>query len=144
MIQHTVDVRFNRPVDEVFAFLTNASNHARWDHLSVAMEPQEPGPWHQGLQFREVRKMGGRDTEVYSQIASFTPNQRFDIDSVSGPEFHGHWVFTAEGSQTRLQYTAELQMSGLGRLFEPLLARQFKRQLDENFGRLKQVLDSAA
>jgi uncharacterized membrane protein len=142
MIEHTVDIRIDRPVEQVFAFLTDARNHSKWDTLSVAMEQQEPGPWRTGLKFREVRKLGGRDVEVYSQIASFTPNQRFDIQSVTGPPFQGHWVFEPENGGTHLRYTAQMQPTGFARLLEPLIAGQFRKQLNDNFARLKTVLES--
>src|SRR5215212_11076620 len=108
MIEHRVDLTINRPVAEVFAFLTESQNHPKWDDSSVAMEPQEPGPWRAGLKFREIRKIGGRPTEIYSQVANLIPNERFDIRSLSGPPFQGHWVFTARDGQTQLQYQAEM------------------------------------
>src|SRR5215213_1644473 len=107
MIRHQIDLHINRPVEDVFSFLTNASNHSQWDSLSVAMEAQQPGEWRQGMTFREVRKIGGRDTETSSQIAVFEPNRRMEIQSLSGPDFHGTWLFQPAGNGTRLLYTAE-------------------------------------
>lgn len=142
MIRHQINLHINRPVEKVFSFLTNAKNHQKWDALSVAMEPQEAGDWHQGLKFREVRKIGGRDTEVSSQIAVFEPNRRMEIQSLTGPDFHGTWLFEPEKpGTTHLTYTAEMKMGGLLRLLEPLIAGQFKKQLEDNFANLKRVLE---
>jgi hypothetical protein len=141
MIRHQVNLQINRPVEEVFAFLTNAANHAKWDALSVEMEPQEPGDWHQGLKFREVRKLGGRDTEVYSQLAVFDLNRRMELQSLTGPYFHGTWIFEPKANGTQLLYTAEMKMGGVMRLLEPLIAGGFRKQLEENFANLKRVLE---
>jgi hypothetical protein len=35
-----------------------------------------------------------------------------------------------------------MQMSGLSRLLEPLIARSFGKSADNNFARLKQILES--
>jgi uncharacterized membrane protein len=88
VITHRVELSIARPVEEVFAFLTDARNHPRWDSTSVAMEAQEAGPWRQGLVFREVRRVP-RPTEVRSRIAAFEPNKSFDMESLSGPRFAG-------------------------------------------------------
>jgi uncharacterized protein YndB with AHSA1/START domain len=41
MITQAIELDIARPVEEVFAFLTDARNHPRWDSTSVAMEPDE-------------------------------------------------------------------------------------------------------
>jgi uncharacterized membrane protein len=144
MIQHQIVIQIARPLSDVFTFLTDARNHPKWDALSVEMEPQEAGAWHQGLKFREVRKVGGRNTEVSSQIAVFEPNKRMEIQSLSGPDFHGTWIFAPAEGGTHLTYKAEMKMGGLMRLLEPMIAGQFKQQIDANFANLKHVLESGS
>jgi len=141
MIQHQINITIQRPVAEVFAFLTDSSNHPKWDSTSVAMEQLDPGPWQTGTRFREVRNLGGRPTEVASQVAYLDPNRRFNIASLNGPEWRGQWDFTPLGDATRLQFEGRLSFMGITRIFEPLIARGFKRQLNANFARLKRVLE---
>jgi hypothetical protein len=57
MITQAIDLQIGRPLEDVFAFLTDARSHPLWDSTSLVMEPQEGGPWHQGLTFREVRRV---------------------------------------------------------------------------------------
>src|SRR5215208_852266 len=134
MIRHAVTLSIARPVDQVFAFLTDARNHPRWDTTSVVMEPLEPGAWRSGLAFREVRRIP-RPTEVRSRIADFRVNERFDMESLSGPPFSGHWRFAPHGDGTRLEWSCEMALTGLARLFEPLIAAQFRRTTTRNFER---------
>lgn len=141
MIRHQIHLKIQRPVEQVFSFLTNANNHPKWDTLSVSMEAQQAGEWRQGMTFREVRKIGGRDTEVSSKIAVFDLNRHMEIQSLSGPDFHGTWIFETVNGGTHLLYTAEMQLGGLMRLLEPLIAGQFKKQLEANFANLKRVLE---
>jgi hypothetical protein len=141
VITHQVELDIARPVEEVFAFLTDARNHPRWDTTSVVMEPQEVGPWRQGLLFREVRRIP-RPVEARSRIARFTANEAFDLESLSGPAFRGHWRFAPAGTGTRPRWWCEMDVSGLGRLFEPLIRRQFRRTVSQNFQRLKRLLET--
>ena len=93
MITYSVNVPIDRPVEQVFAYLTDAANHPKWDSSSVVMEPQEPGAWHTCSTFREVRRIGPRTLETRSQVEHLEPNRSFDMKSLSGPPFHGHWRF---------------------------------------------------
>jgi len=146
MIEHSVDVTIDRPVEEVFAWLTDEKNHAKWDPGSIEMTPEKPGPWHAGLKFHEIRKMGGRNTTVQSRVAALEPNRRFEIESLTGPEWHGTWLFSPvnSGAGTRLQFKGQLAFKGVMRLLELLIRGQFKKQLDTNFAKLKQILESGS
>jgi uncharacterized protein YndB with AHSA1/START domain len=141
MISHQVDITIQRPIEEVFAFLTDPKNHSRWDTTSISMEQLEPGPWREGTRFREIRKLGRRNVEVASQVAALEPNRRFNIMSLSGPEWRGQWLFDEVEKGTRLRFEGRLTFTGAMRLMEPLIARGFKRQIDENFARLKEILE---
>ena len=142
MIEHGVEVRINRPPAEVFAFLTNAANHPRWDGSSVSMTPDQPGDWAAGTTFHEVRKMGPRKVEFQSKVAAMVPGESMEIESLTGPEFHGHWRFVPDGDGTVLRWSCEMAVDGPGRLLQPLIARSFRKAVDQNFARLKQLLET--
>jgi hypothetical protein len=102
----------------------------------------QPGPWQAGLEFREVRRIGRRPTEVRSRIAAFEPGQSMDLESLSGPSFRGHWRLSAVDGKTRLRWSGELEPSGLARILAPLIQRQFRRTTAANFARLKALLEA--
>ena len=141
MITKSIDITINRPVEDVFAFLTDAANHPKWDASSVAMEAQEPGPWRAGTIFREVRRTGRGTSEIRSTVAELEPNRRMEIRSLSGAPFQGHWRFAPEGQGTRLRWSGEMRLTGVARLFEPLIARAFSNDVEANFARLKDILE---
>ena len=62
------DLKVNRPVEKVFAWLTNAENQGKFDKSSIKMEALTPGPWKTGTQFRELRDVDRRQTKVLSEI----------------------------------------------------------------------------
>ena len=141
MWKFSADLRVNRPVEKVFAWLTNADNQGKFDKSSLKMELLSPGPWRTGSQFRELRDMGGRKTEVLSELAELEPNRRFVVRSKTGPGWLGTWDFEPEGTGTRLHWTGQLTMKGFTRLLEPLIGRQMRSQIEQQFAQLPHLLE---
>lgn len=142
MLKFSADLRVNRPVDKVFVWLTNADNQGKFDKTSLAMELLTPGPWQAGSQFREVRNLGGRKTEVFSEIIEFEANKKFVIRSKTGPEWLGTWLFDSEGTVTRLRWTGQMTMKGFARLLEPIIGSQMRPQIDKQFSTLPQIIEN--
>ena len=141
MLKFSADLKINRPVEKVFAWLTNADNQGKFEKSSLKMEQFTPGPWRTGSQFRELRDLGGRKTEVLSEIAELELNRRFVIRSKTGPGWLGTWIFEPEGSGTRLRWTGELTMKGFARLFEPFIGRQMRSQINQQFMQLSRLIE---
>jgi hypothetical protein len=141
MLEFAADVKVNRPVADVFAWLTNAENQGKFDKSSLKMEVLTPGSWRTGTQFRELRDLGGRKTEVLSEIAELEPNRRFVIRSKTGPGWLGVWVLEPDGVGTQLHWTGQLRMKGLGHLLEPLIGRQMRPAIAQQFARLPSLIE---
>jgi carbon monoxide dehydrogenase subunit G len=142
MLKFSADLKVNRPVEKVFAWLTNPENQGKFDKSSLKMETLTPGPWRTGTQIRELRDLGGRKTEVLSEVADLEQNRRFVIRSKAGPEWLGTWLFESEGAGTRLRWTGKLGMKGFARLFEPLIGRQMRSQIDQQFANLPRLIEA--
>jgi hypothetical protein len=142
MLKFSADRCVNRPVDKVFTWLTNADNQGKFDKTSLAMELLTPGPWQAGSQFREVRNVGGRKTEVFSEIIEFETNKKFVIRSKTGPEWLGTWSFDSEGAVTRLRWTGQMTMKGFARFLEPIIGSQMRSQIEQQFLTLPGIIES--
>jgi hypothetical protein len=141
MLKFSANLKVNRPVEKVFAWLTNAENQGKFDKSSLKMEVLTPGPWRTGSQFRELRNMGGRKTEVLSELAELEPNRRFVVRSKTGPRWLGVWDFEPEGARTRLRWIGQFTMNGFGRLLEPLIGKQMRAQIDRQFAQLPHLIE---
>jgi hypothetical protein len=142
MLKFSADLRVNRPVEEVFAWLTNADNQGKFDKSSIKMEILTPGRWRAGSQLRELRDLGGRKTEVLSEVSELEPNRRFVIRSKTGPGWLGTWIFEPEGNTTYLHWTGQLTMKGFARLLEPLIGKQMRAQIAKQFAQLPGLIES--
>jgi hypothetical protein len=141
MLKFSANLKVNRPVEKVFAWLTNAENQGKFDKSSLKMEVLTPGPWRTGSQFRELRDMGGRQTEVLSELAELEPNRRFVVRSKTGPGWLGVWDFEPDGAGTRLHWTGQLTMKGFGRLLEPLIGKRMRVQIERQFAELPHLIE---
>src|SRR5215211_2148436 len=141
MLRFSAEIKVNRPVEKVFAWLTNPENQSKFDKSSLKMEALTPGPWRTGSQFRELRDMGGRKTIVLSELAELEPNRRFVVRSKTGSGWLGVWDFEPDGSGTQLHWRGELSMKGLARLLEPLIGKQMRPQIEQQFAQLPGLIE---
>jgi hypothetical protein len=70
MIQHEVTIHLNRPVEQVFAFLLDTGKLSTWQSNLIKSEQLTEGPLRTGSRFREVRRIGKRETEIQGEITA--------------------------------------------------------------------------
>lgn len=146
MIKVEVSTIINRPIEEVFAFVTDHRNDVRWQDglLEVRLTPD--GPVSVGTQVHEVRKFMGRRIESTGVISEFIPNVKSARKTLDGPtEVEGYLAFEPVDGGTRVTQHMEMKSGGfmaLG-LAQPLVSSGLRRALEKNFGDLKDLLESS-
>lgn len=141
MIQHKATVHLNRPVEQVFSFLTDNHNLRMWQSNLIESEQLTDGPMRVGTRIREVRRLGRRPSEIQAEITAFEPNRRFATKTLIEPLVTVSYEFEAEDSGTRLTYTFVMLTRGMMRLLQPLISGSIKKQTAADFEKLKQVLE---
>ena len=137
-VRHAIII--NRPIDELFAFVTNLHNETRWQSeiKSVTLE----GPLQAGSTFRERRVTFGRAYEWHFRITEFAPPHRITIDTINGTaRYRGSRIFAAVEGGTRVTEIGELEMPPFLRVLDPLFGWLSKRPLRLAYGRLQQLLE---
>jgi uncharacterized membrane protein len=146
MIRFSIPVEIDRPVQDVFAFVTDPARLHEWQTNTVSARQETPGPVGEGTLLREVHRAPfGRELEQLVEVARFEPNRRFELRIVEGPlPIDGAFSFTpANGHGTRVDFEAQGEPKGALRLLEPLLARQIERQFRDHLTHLKTALETA-
>lgn len=141
MIQHEVSLHFNRPVEQVFAFLINLQNVPRWQSNLVEVKQLTQGALQVGAQVYEIRRFGRQLSEVRAEFTDFELNKRFAMKTLTKPQVVVSFSFDPEDSGTRLRYKFVLLTSGIMRLFEPLFERLLQKQRESDFETLKSLLE---
>jgi uncharacterized protein YndB with AHSA1/START domain len=142
MIQHEVTIHLNKPVEQVFAFLTDTSKLSTWQSNLIKSEQLTEGPLRTGSRFREVRRINNKEEEIKGEITTLEPNKRLETKTVTKPQAMVSYVLDPEQGGTRLSYKFVLVTSGLMRLMEPIMASSIKRGSEADFETLKRILET--
>ncbi len=145
MAKVEMGIVINRPVEEVFAFLSNPENYPKWSSSSSDVKITSEGPIGVGTTYRSVVTFLGRRIESQVEFTEYEPNRKCAQKSKSGP-FPVENQSTFEGVEggTRINYTTEAQPGGFFKLAEPLLVRMVKRQFEADFANLKDLMEAHA
>ena len=95
-----LEVTIARPVEDVFAYVSDVTHLPEWQESAVAAGWIEPGK-----RFRERRSFLGRTAELELEVTACEPNRRFDVKSASGPvRFEIRHAFVRSDGSTQVTY----------------------------------------
>ena len=101
MIRIQANVTINRPIDEVFRFMTNHQNALQWQSglLEARVTNDVVGV---GKTWVDVVQFLGRRLEIASELTEFEPLRTVGFKSTSGPiPLEGRYAFEPDGAGTR-------------------------------------------
>ena len=143
MIQFDVSIKINRPPEQVFAYVADEKNMARWNSAVQSVQQTSPGPISVGATYHMVRQLPQGWAYNSYKITAYQPNQALTIETTSGPTpFCYQYHFEPIANGTELSLVAKVKTSGLASLAAPLLSRGIKRGVEDNFMTLKQILEA--
>jgi uncharacterized protein YndB with AHSA1/START domain len=134
-----------RPAQEAFAYVIDPSTMSEWQQGCLRGH-MDGAPVRVGSKCTTVRKIGGREREVITEITEYDPPRRWADRGVSGP-IRAIVAVTveplADGSRSRVTIELDFSGHGIGRLLVPLIVRrQAASEMPENMKRLKQRLEA--
>jgi len=140
-IEHSVVI--NRPIEEIFAFMDNPKNDPKWQSGVLESEQTSEGPAGVGATFREVRKFMGRRFESTLELTKHEPNKNIAWKTTSGPiPFELTATFESVEGGTKIAIVGEVEPGGFFKLAESVVERMLTRQVEADFGNLKDLLES--
>jgi uncharacterized protein YndB with AHSA1/START domain len=138
-------IEVSLPAQEVFAYVTAPSTMPEWQQgcLSGHMD----GPTTRvGSRCTTIRRIGGGEREVNTEITEYDPPRRWADRGIDGPIRAAVAVVVeplADGSRSRLTIELDFTGHGIGKLLVPLVVRrQAAREMPGNMKRLKQRLEA--
>jgi len=139
--EHTLVVE--RPVDEVFAYVTDPANQQAWQSTVVESRIESDGEFGTGSRLVETRSFMGKRLRSTLEVTAFEPGRRFDLAVVEGPvPSRVAHTFGPCPEGTRIHFVGETDPGRAFKLAEPLVARAVRQQSEADFRRLKQILES--
>jgi|SRR5215467_7087173 len=134
-----------RPVEEVFAFVTDPATTPQWQANLVRSEILTPGPMGAGTRVLEVRSLGNTERQAEWEVTEYEPplKRGYAYPKGFGPiKQKGVTLFELKDGGTLLRFTAWVEASFPLNLLLPFLVRLMRRQNDASFAKLKQLLES--
>ena len=133
----------NRPIEDVFAVLTNVQNTGTWFPGNVKEWWTSPPPHGVGSTRRARVKVGPITIENDAVATVFEPPHRAGMKGTSkNAPFEAVLTFERVDSGTRVDANIELYMRGLAGLFGGMLTRRHGRSWDQCLANLKRMMEA--
>ena len=142
-IEESVDIK--RPVDQVFAYVTDAKNWPRWESAMLEAEQTSPGQMGIGTTFRGANRVMGRRMVWTSKVTEYEPNKNWGEAISSGSTLiEEHLIFDPVEGGTKFTLVYDMQVGGLLKLFAPMVISTMRKQTKGNLSNLKSILEAQA
>lgn len=128
-----------RPVDDVYAFVMDLDNDARWRtgvDLSAWRDGQSVGVGAEG--FTRAGK-----AEVGWRVITYEPGSRIEWELLGPGPYRGTggYLFETVAEGTRFTLVAQLEPAGVYRLLGPVFGRVGRKQNAADVGMLRELIE---
>jgi uncharacterized protein YndB with AHSA1/START domain len=135
----------NRPIEDVFAVLTDVERTGTWFPGNVEEHWTSPAPHGVGSTRHAVVTMFGRRTENDAVATEYEPPYRAVMKGTSpNAPFVVTLTFARSGNGTSVEVTSEIMLRGALRIFGPLVTLIYGRSWARGFANLKRLMESGA
>jgi uncharacterized protein YndB with AHSA1/START domain len=144
----STSVYIEAPPAVVFDRLTNLDGMGEWMPGFVRVEKLTPGPLGVGSEFRETRRMFGKEATEHFRVTRVEAPDRIDmlIDGSKGASGRGEYAFVfelvPERTGTNLEMTGDIRMPGIWGLVSRFMVGTFKKSCHKDLEALKAHLES--
>jgi carbon monoxide dehydrogenase subunit G len=136
--EHSIAI--DRPVEEVFAFVADKENDARW-RPGVQEITKASGDGVGAVYHQRVKGPGGKAIPADIEITELEPNRVIGFRTIEGPvRPEGRFELEATDGGTRVTFSLRAELRGLKRLMTGMVAKTMRRELDA-LDNLKRVLE---
>ena len=144
MITVEKSVQINKPVPEVFAFVTNGDNTTKWQIGVEAVQQAEGAANTIGSQYSEVRKFMGQAMKTTLELIAFEPNTKWGAKVVKGPvPYEITTIFEPANGGTKMTTRIEGEPSGFFKVAQGMVSGQLEKNLEESGQKLKELMEAS-
>ena len=143
MITFDATAHIARPIDEVFAYVSDPLNFPRWNSAVQAVQKSSAGENGAALTYSMVRELPTGPAENELEILARERPSEFAVRTISGPTpFRYRYRFSAENGETLVQLEAEVELQGAAAFLPQLARRAVKAGVEDNLETLKEILEA--
>jgi len=133
------------PIDESFAFIADFANNQVWDPNTATSVRIDDGPLGVGARYRLEVKLGGRLAPMEYRVTAWEPGRRVVLAGEgSNVRAVDDISFEPTATGTRIDYTADIRLTGWMRLVEPFAGGAFEKIARDALAGMQRALDERA
>ncbi|HLY24923.1 MAG TPA: SRPBCC family protein [Aggregatilineales bacterium] len=137
-VMYTVTI--DQPVDKVFSYVTEVSNHLKWQQGILDAKVSPDGPVGLGSIYSYTSEVMGRRMETQLRVSAYEPNKRWSVTTTGVPRpVETAYMFENEGSTTKLTISMELS-GGYPAAAEAMVKQQMQKSLEDQGNRIKSAI----
>jgi uncharacterized protein YndB with AHSA1/START domain len=141
MPEATNSVVVRRPPADVFAFLADGENNARWRPGVIDIRLKS-GDGTGAIYEQGVKGPFGRRVAADYEVTDFEPGSRLAFRAIAGPvRPEGSYELEEVDGGTRVTFMLRLTPHGISRLMTPMVARTMRSEVGQ-LDRLREVLEA--
>ena len=145
MLNIESSIVINRPIEEVFAVLSDLENNPKWDPGFHEVEKTSQGPIGVGTTWRAVQSVLSRRIESEAEVTEYEPNRKFAVKTKAGPiPAQVQMTFASVEGGTQVNMRFEGEPGGFFKLAEPLVGNMVKRSFETDLANLKDLMEAHA
>jgi len=141
MIVFENSISIERPIAEVFAFLSDFENIPKWNYYVLKVKKTSDGPEDVETTYYQVRQT---DEQNFC-ITEFALNHKIAVRTLPGssPQFERRFTLEAKGKTTQIRDEWKLD-TGKPALIEKLALGKVRSAVAENLSKLKELLETGS
>ncbi len=144
MLKIESSVVINRPLEDVFAVLSNVENNPKWSPIFLEVKKTSAGPIGVGTTYRGVAKFLGQRIETETEVTEYEPNRTIASKSKSPFPVEVRQTFEPVEGGTRVNFTLNGEPGGFFKLAEPLVGTMARRSTEADLANLKDLMEAHA
>ena len=146
MISYQNKVTINRPVQDVFRVAADTKRYAEWMDVKTSRLVTDGGE-HVGARGEFTMSKGPIKAPVGYEITEWAPDEKYSFRTLPDSPIYWEGTFAFESAgeaRTEVTGTGQLQLGGLMRLLEFVMAGEVRSGEKAELERLKRVLEAGS
>lgn len=133
----------NRPIEDVFAFVTDSENDPKWAIPVTECTRITDETASLGTKYTYSSPMGPFVMQGKMEIVVYEPSTHIEWDGETMlMKWRGRCSFEQKENGTQVTMKTDFHGKGIVKFLESMMQSPFKKSYDEQFQNLKKILDS--
>ena len=143
-VEHSIVI--NKPVEQVWNFLTEFRNTPKWDIGVLETKQISEGPAGLGTTFQNIGPFLGRNAVREYKVTEYEPNKKVAVKLITQEKFirqaEVSYTFNPAKNGTKLTFMGMIEFSGFFKLIQPILLQRAKRDGQGDLFNLKRLIEA--